>query len=439
MRKHLLIAITLLMSPLAIADNTPPLGFESPEHIMIGDSVLLQFPEGPAGKQMVLLHLPNGLALTYGEIVALSGDFYGVVDAPISLGKTTEEQKQRFFDAFATLAIDKNAVAETAKFLSLIKAEANDIAQGINQGENPTSVYARIGTDYNIQWNCISGGLCAADYPTVPEEVLRKIYVLKQGRYLKLADRDFDHFNVQAWLAYTLALEMAMHAYQDKNILELEKAYALNAFACHYLSDSFAPGHMRTPRWELYNTVFPATVGSILSGYMHREDNQQGLTVSNRRGDTWKAYGDAYYLDPRNQQNIALLQEAMQTSANEIYAAFNTGKIPTENKVFALIPDLDKLLDRSNHQTNLSPLFYWDEKNKVVQRRSHLNDMHNFEWTSFWVGWETLLELINIAGIPSLAQTTLLAHPDSHADALTKGVIQDKDVLNFYRSYQATL
>jgi hypothetical protein len=438
MQKKLFLILALLATPAVFANNTPPLGFQSPEHVTIGENVMLQFPDKlPANG--VSLHLQNGLTLTYGEIVALGGDFYGVVDAPIALGKTSAEQQQRFVNAFATLATDTKAVAESAKLLALIKSEAKDIQQGIDQGENPTAVYARVNPDYNVEWNCITGGLCATDVPGVPKDVLRKIYVLKQGRYLQLADTDFDHFNVQAWQAYnaghSAALETAITAHGDNNnVAILEKAYAMNAFACHYLTDAFAPGHMRTPRLELYYTVFPATVGSILAGSMHIEDNKQGLVISNRRGDTWKAYGDSYYADERNQKNRALLQEAMQTSADEIYATFTSGQLPTEDKVHDLIPDLEKLSRPDAQHVNLSPMFYWDKDKKIVFRRSSLTDLHNYTWTAYWIGWETLLELLSVNGIPGNEQAALLAHTDTRSDALKKGLITDSDVLKFYQS-----
>ncbi|BCQ59368.1 hypothetical protein PBOI14_11180 [Pseudomonas sp. Boi14] len=51
----------------------PQLRFEGGEHTAIGDSTLLRFvkdaPAIPAWQ--VELHLPNGLALTYGQVVAL--------------------------------------------------------------------------------------------------------------------------------------------------------------------------------------------------------------------------------------------------------------------------------------------------------------------------------------------------------------------------------
>jgi hypothetical protein len=68
--------------------NPPTLRFEGGEHTAIGDDTLLRFvkdaPAIPA--RQVELHLPNGLALTYGQVIALGGDFYGIPGQPISDG-----------------------------------------------------------------------------------------------------------------------------------------------------------------------------------------------------------------------------------------------------------------------------------------------------------------------------------------------------------------
>jgi hypothetical protein len=64
--------------------NPPTLRFEGGEHTAIGDDILLRFvkdaPAIPA--RQVELHLPNGLALTYGQVIALGGDFYGIPPRP---------------------------------------------------------------------------------------------------------------------------------------------------------------------------------------------------------------------------------------------------------------------------------------------------------------------------------------------------------------------
>jgi hypothetical protein len=65
-----------------------------------------------------------------------------------------------------------------------------------------------------------------------------------------LALHNIDHFGAEARLTYnaghTLALDVASQG-------DLQKAYAINAFADHYLQDSFAAGHIRVPRSALYS------------------------------------------------------------------------------------------------------------------------------------------------------------------------------------------
>jgi len=66
--------------------------FESAEHENIGNKVKLRFPAQTSSlscaEQEVLgadrpLQLPNGLELSFGQIIVLAGDFYGVPKRPV--------------------------------------------------------------------------------------------------------------------------------------------------------------------------------------------------------------------------------------------------------------------------------------------------------------------------------------------------------------------
>jgi len=85
----------------------PQARFEGGEHTAIGDNTLLRFVENaqPILAKNVALHLLNGLALTYGQILALGGDFYGIPDRPVSEGATPVDRLQRFNAAFDSLAV----------------------------------------------------------------------------------------------------------------------------------------------------------------------------------------------------------------------------------------------------------------------------------------------------------------------------------------------
>lgn len=400
MLRYLIIFILTTSTVFASPTN---LRFESAEHVLIGDKVKLQFEANVQGQTGVKLKLPNGLQLTYGEIVALAGDFYGNPDQSITSGNSRLEKKQNFILAYMTLAMDSQALLEVPKIMQVLQDEEHQLLEGMRNGEKPADIYARMITDHNIAWNCITGGLCLEDYPGMPIDQFRKIYFFKPGRYLKLADTNFDHFGKEAIEAYSigheLALEKALAARQHNNPNELALAYSINAFACHFLTDEFSSGHMRTPHFELYNQIYPASEGSILAAYMHNEESEFGLNVTNQRGDAWKAYGDRYYFDKRNQRNREILQEAMQLSVDAIFTTYQSGQLPAQDKVLELTPNLTKLLNEITAHTNISPLFYWDTKSQQLLRRATINNPNNYEWTENWNGFATLTELENSKGM----------------------------------------
>ncbi|MDR3476849.1 MAG: phospholipase [Gammaproteobacteria bacterium] len=442
MIKHLLFIAAMMAASFATARNLPLPQFGSAEHKSAGDDIKLQFASDISGTEKIKLALPNGLILTYGEIVTLAGDFYGDPEKPISLGKTEQDRRQRFWRAYSTLAIDPGAVTEAPKILAVVQDEELQLQDGMKKGESPDAVYDRIATENDVAWNCITGGLCAEDYPGISKELLHKIYYLKQGRYLKLEDKNFDHFGQEAWLAYSvghkIAVDMAISAGRTLDKKKLAESYAVNAFANHYLSDGFSTGHLRTPHLSLYNHVSPATVGSLLASYMHYEDNEYGLTISNRYGETWKAYGDAYYFDPRNKKNRDILLKVMQASADEIFAAYNYGLAPTDDKVAALVPDLKKANTLDPSHNNIAPLFYWDEKKQALLRRVDISNPYDYEWTENWTGWGTLTELMNAKGSLRSLQGELLSHPDTQIPAILAGLINDSELLRWFQSFQTT-
>jgi len=79
---------------------------------------------------------------------------------------------------------------------------------------------------------------------------------------LQLAENNHDHFLPHAKDAYLAGLQLAISKAreagkvreacinsrgedEDKQIKLLHEAFSLDAFACHFLTDSFASGHIR--------------------------------------------------------------------------------------------------------------------------------------------------------------------------------------------------
>jgi hypothetical protein len=347
---------------------TPPgqVGFEGGEHTAIGDSAMLYFAQGDPGDVAwnVQLHLPNGAQFTYGQIVALGGDFYGVPARPISDGTTPEDRIARFVAAFETLATNPAAVAESKEILAVMKIEIDAVNAALFDGQPASTAYAKLGDSLSYKWEFIT-----------------------KGRYLSLAAVNWDHFSQHAVSAYqaghAAALAQAVVAHgspQRDQRARLELAYAMNAFADHFLSDLFSAGHVRTPRKELYEISSVHLAASALARFMHNEDSRYGLNVSNQQGVSWRAYGDDRYFDSVDNQNLTLVDQTVQLSADEVFQAFLSGQAPDPGSYQALswIVDLGAVQDYEDFARNNAPLFIKDDAG--VWPRKGINDLSDHEW-----------------------------------------------------------
>lgn len=393
--------------------------FEASEHTFMGDNVKIYFFKNDAGKQTYEFTLPNHLKASYGHIISF-GDFYEIVNQPISHGKTLEEQETRFRLAFNSFALNKENANEAQQIIEVINQEKKAVAEGLARGEKAQDIFHKISDENNRQWNCITGGGCST-----------LTWWMLPGRYIELAKQDYDHFGNNAWLTYQVGHHVAIkeaiaaHATNDKKKLEI--AYAMNAFACHFLTDRFAAGHIRTPRNELPTNVTPSVVGSLLVHFMHDEENANGIHVHNNRGDQWIAYGDRFYANPENNQSRLILDEALQISANQIFSAFLTGIMSETDEVENLIPHPDE--NNNFGKQDIAPLFYWDDKTKQLMRREDMTNLHDRHWTSDWWGWSTLVLLREQRGLDLFDQAALIAEGYGK-EAAEYGLITDKRLIS---------
>lgn len=413
----LLLSIVCSQSALA---ETPTSSFTSAEHIMIGNSVYIRYSDSDPGQKAAIFDLPNGLSVTYGEIVTI-GDFYEIPDEPISRGANESERRSRFLAAFSSFALNSAAKSEATKILDVAHNEQKMVDEAIRNGQSPDVVYKQVGRDFDRQFNCITGGGCSAS-----------TWWLEPGRYLNLANMDYDHFGADAWESYKIghqiALEQAAAAKNANDLNKLKLAYAINAYACHFLTDRFSAGHIRTPRVELSEHTTPQTVGSLLSSYMHAEENSQGLHVHNGRGDRWVAYGDKSYFKDATETHRNHIVEAMQASADQVFAAYQQGISQVDDNIGDLIPYPDEVADQAN--VDISPLFYWDNASKTLYRRNDMSNINDRHWTSSWWGWSTLAELKRERGLSEEAQATL-ARSNLREKALQDGLITEPAIVSY--------
>jgi hypothetical protein len=174
--------------------------------------------------------------LTYGQINGLAGDFYGTTK-PISDGADDEDRAHRFILAYNQLAVDTNRQpSEATAILDLLQEEVEAVNTALKDGKDPSKALSKLkGINIKLQKITITRG---KDYPS----------------YVMLAQRNWDHFGEDARTAYNTGHAEALK-YAATPGSDLRLSYALNAFADHFLEDSFSAGHLRAPRRALHDSI----------------------------------------------------------------------------------------------------------------------------------------------------------------------------------------
>ena len=203
------------------------------EHSFIGDSIKLTLADGePVAASSHEFRLPNGLVVTYGQINALAGEFYGTYD-PISDGKNDHDRSTRFVAAYDTLAHGgPRQPKEANDILAVLQKEVDAVNYALINHQDPSVAYS-----------------------TLPS-VTKKLEAITSGRtgipsYIGLARINWDHFGEGARTAYNAGHATAISRAIEGN---LDGAYKMNAFADHFLEDLFSSGHLRTPRRLLHKS-----------------------------------------------------------------------------------------------------------------------------------------------------------------------------------------
>lgn len=357
--------------------------FESPEHEAFGDGLTFENPNGDTFQQSApdtnYFKTDGGQLLSFGQILALAGDFYGVPGQPISDGTSPGDQQKRFQAAFNTLweedTLPISGVYQAQKILGVMQQQSAAVSDAVTQilAADPTArdpwsqAYSQVndGHAYDMQYNIASGAA-----PIAP-------WWLSEGTYLQLAAVNWDHFGAGAVASYQAGHTLALVTAATTD--DYSKAYAMEAFACHFLTDLFSSGHLRTPRKALH-TVNAAS--DMCAQMMHDEDSYNGLQVQNSNGDVWTAYGDKRLNDTVNAANFTMARNAVAASLKEVVNAVVTKDSTPVFSALQLIPDLVAVTDRSN-TGNWSPLYVVD--NGAPKVRGKLKDLSCRYWTgNFW-------------------------------------------------------
>ena len=320
------------------ARDVSPEQFTGIEHKTIGDAA-------SGGAKSILLYGDPPQQLTFGDVVALSGDY---------------------FDDLSEMT-----------YLSVTAAGRRQLA------------WAR--------WDClhVTGSTAFTEPEPATDPKVKKVV---QDRYYRLASMNFSHFSAgggTAWQTYTkwhaTAVAAAFQAGVSKDSQQWLVALTREAFADHYLTDSFSAGHIRTPRGTIksvYGVMFPSgseplvrymsrflyqtldsqhklpwllrhlegmtrgviegkirtlggealgtfSLGDIVSKALHDYDNSHGLVVlsdvdatgtAHPGGYEWTAMGDAHLnTNTHGQQTRAMCVAAVGVSIRDLQRVRDAG------------------------------------------------------------------------------------------------------------------
>lgn len=337
----------------------------------------------------------QNLALSFGDMVALSGDFVAgatKMDEVICEGLDMNGKYDRFKIGFERLMDLSDKVG---KYDDGYPAVQQWLARQVK------NVKAELGNDAESvkvkAWWSKQDPLLIAQFPKVVSQ-------LKQN---------FDHFGKCAQDAYRAGHSLAqmsafmagsqLRVYKEKpekapkgvNILELaneklKKAYMMDAMALHFLSDQFSAGHVRTDRLQLHRFCKAADwvgQGGTAANHMHDEDNLNGLYTTSREEEWnakqskqpikfWWSFGDSMFHHPANKENRERTVRALQTSKDEIWKAFlkgtkNTDYMPEFSAMDQLPNDeiaREKLADEY-YLYNTCPMFSFDREGSQMTYR----------------------------------------------------------------------
>ena len=252
----------------------------------------------------------NGDRFSYGEIVALSGDFYGTPD-------------ELFYEkpTWISLLWEDN---DTSDLTGYFKKELKAIKK---QMEGTDLSYP----DYNMEfwWNA--------------------------KNYAELAKDNNSHFgwhNMMTYCKYhTWAIDLAVRAGKEEGQKQddlLRKALYYNGFADHFLTDGFAAGHIRIPRQEIREWAKILELSDTASGFLskllhdqdgHRETNhgagevrpeEDGLHVMNSLGHDWwtRCDGQLFIESEASSRRLSEPVMAVKKSVLELFTAYDSGKVP---------------------------------------------------------------------------------------------------------------
>lgn len=340
-----------------------------------------------------------------GEIVAMSGDYFGGREVAFDLPFNYEfRQYKTNFDRSGQC----KTLGQFLNKLPISSAQAQKLICSYKRLANEQITKEDIATIYKID-----GATYIPVFKTLNSYMQQLMFALRVKNYSEILNRNLSHFTPWSVRTYTIGhylalqyariyfelkqfandpdytsdnqefndvrsiLENTPNGFSAEHILGLAHRYqalslSMEFFCFHYYTDHFAAGHgafigdLRAVLPERFGTL-----GSILVNNLHDELNR--VTVY-----TKKAYdptpnpqdppiitgGDGDFSQPNNHFNKLACLAGMKSSLEDLNTVFKGGKIPEQTQYGGLeyMPDVDEKYRQPQ------PLIILGDDNKVYYR-----------------------------------------------------------------------
>ncbi|MFO0576488.1 MAG: hypothetical protein U1A78_20990 [Polyangia bacterium] len=273
---------------------------------------------------------------TFGQIIALAGDFYAYLDAASRKNNGSAWPEAPGWVEFLAgdyreppLVEDSSAVVKD--ILATFQHELEQLMRGEKLSALPQLVEGNRVTDFPVRRYLALAGMNYCHFGAQPPDGSIQDEVNE-------AYRSYLYYHRRA-LAQAEVAGMSLVNQEAKFI----EALVIEAFGCHFLTDLFASGHIRVPRRALGERFGIMRGGLGMAHSMHDEDNKLGLWCTTRVPQTprvvWRAYGDAMLLKPEAEAHLAMIQEAVRRSAAEVFLRYcGVSDVPEAETGEALLP-----------------------------------------------------------------------------------------------------
>lgn len=305
--------------------------------------------------------------LELGDISALAGDWWGRFD-------DQDKPDAPMDDAITAASLREANPDELKRALTKVydRTASDNIMRQFFQLNGVLPLLGRVFSDEPETQPSGAGGAStgAETRPADGEQIDARSIRNEDIRYVLLALKNWDHFHPfsirryvklharavkAAELAGNLSLKHGIFSHSVPSSVDLfdhegfKLALAINAFADHFLADSFSAGHIVTDRKALhdaqpsvYFTMKTAAGdvrvdgGEIASGRAaqtsHDDANRKGVdvTCAAAPGRKYKARGDGHLLDRENGENYEYLKRAQRASMAEVIKAFLMRSLPSD-------------------------------------------------------------------------------------------------------------